>query len=334
MADFIVDSRFVALLCCPLPASDDMPDLPPPLSPKQWHILNERLQQSEFQNTSELLDADIPTLSRHLNLPEQEADQIHQRLSLGDYFDKEIHRLEQLGIWVQTAIDPDYPPTLHEQLGTSAPPLLFGFGNPQSMGQGGLAIVGPRHAADTDLLYAKNVGEHCTSEGIQVISGAAKGIDQYAMTAAMEAQGQALGVLGDSLEKNASKPDIQHYAASGQLTLISPYHPQSFFDIGRAMGRNKIIYALADWALVVSCQKGSGGTWHGSTTAMRSMSVPVFVRADDDIPEGNSELIKRGALEFPEPPWANLVESLENLCKGYRKRHHRDKGQQRLFNKR
>jgi predicted Rossmann fold nucleotide-binding protein DprA/Smf involved in DNA uptake len=334
MAEFTVDSRFVALLCCPLPASDDMPDLPSSLSPKQWHILNERLQQSEFQHSSELLDADIPALSKHLNLTEPEADQIRRRLQTCKYFDGEIQRLTDIGIWLITAIDSDYPPTLREQLGTSAPPILFGCGNPQSLGQGGLAIVGPRNAADTDLLYAKNVGEHCASEGIQVISGAAKGIDQLAMTGAMEVQGQALGVLGDSLEKHASKSDIQDLVSSGRLTLISPYHPQSHFDVGKAMGRNKLIYALADWALVVACQKGSGGTWQGAATAMKSVSVPVFVRSDNDIPEGNDELIKRGALEFPKPPWANLANSLENLCKEYRQNHQRSVDQPGLFNKR
>ena len=39
---------------------------------------------------------------------------------------------------------------------------------------------------------------------------------------------------------------------SGNLTLVSPFNPESWFNVSRAMGRNKCIYCLADGAVVVS----------------------------------------------------------------------------------
>jgi predicted Rossmann fold nucleotide-binding protein DprA/Smf involved in DNA uptake len=46
-----------------------------------------------------------------------------------------------------------------------------------------------------------------------------------------------------------------------RLVLISPYDPKSGFNVGHAMQRNKLIYALADAALVVNADEGTGGTW-------------------------------------------------------------------------
>jgi predicted Rossmann fold nucleotide-binding protein DprA/Smf involved in DNA uptake len=321
MTDFTPETRFVALLCAPLQSSAEVHiDLPPPLTSKQWHTLGELIRQSQFQSCNEIITSDVATLARNLNILEPKAQQIRDRLDIGDRLDEEIDRLTASGIWMMTIVDSHYPGHLRGNLPAQAPPVLFGCGEPGLLDLGGLAVVGPRNASEQDLDYAEAIGRHCAEEGIQIISGGAKGIDQQAMMGAMEGGGQTLGVLGDSLEKQARNPDILCHVETGHLTLVSPYHPRAFFDVGRAMGRNKIIYALADWALVISCQAGSGGTWHGANSALKSLPVPVFVRADDDLPKGNKQLLSSGALEFPKPPWSDLAVSLDELSSDYRKK--------------
>jgi predicted Rossmann fold nucleotide-binding protein DprA/Smf involved in DNA uptake len=317
------ESRLVAVLCTPI-ASVEQDVSTRPLSPRQWFIINERLKALEGVDSNDGAHPEwsgAPTRFANfidtMSLPEVDVLQIKKRLDLADAVEAELDRLQELGIWILTITDPDYPNRLRENLPIQAPPVLFGFGNPKALDFGGLAVVGPRNSQDSDLLFAKEVGEQCASERIPVISGAAKGIDRYAMMGALEHGGNTLGVLGDSLEKQSTNPETQSYVESGQLTLISPYHPKSHFEVGKAMGRNKLIYALADWALVVSCQVGQGGTWHGATSAMKSLNIPVLVRTDTDSSPGNTELLKRGALEFPAPPWNNLVESLTTLSVNY-----------------
>jgi predicted Rossmann fold nucleotide-binding protein DprA/Smf involved in DNA uptake len=97
------------------------------------------------------------------------------------------------------------------------------------------------------------------------------------------------------------------------------------------MGRNKIVYALADWALVVSCEVGRGGTWNGAITALRQINVPIFVRADGQIPDGNRELVKRGALEFAPQPWTDLTDSLAALTAAFQLKHNTIPNQPGLF---
>jgi len=61
------------------------------------------------------------------------------------------------------------------------------------------------------------------------------------------------------------------------------------------MGRNKLIYALSDVAVVVSSADGSGGTWTGAIEALKSGWVPVLVRDDPGVPAGNRSLVGLGA---------------------------------------
>ena len=66
------------------------------------------------------------------------------------------------------------------------------------------------------------------------------------------------------------------------------------------MGRNKIIYGLSDYGIVVSSEFQTGGTWAGATEALKSGSCPVFVRDGEKVPKGNRELLKLGANVLPE----------------------------------
>ena len=121
------------------------------------------------------------------------------------------------------------------------------------------------------------------------------------MEAALLAEGQAVGVLADSLEKAIRPPEMCAYLESGDLVLLTPYHPKAGFSVGTAMGRNKLIYALADFALVVSSDAESGGTWAGAKEALDKRWVPVFICDGEGFPDGNRLLLKRGGLAFPIP---------------------------------
>ena len=61
------------------------------------------------------------------------------------------------------------------------------------------------------------------------------------------------------------------------------------------MERNKLIYGLAEFAVVVSSDHQTGGTWAGAIEALKAGWGPVLVRDGDSVPRGNKELLKLGA---------------------------------------
>ena len=127
------------------------------------------------------------------------------------------------------------------------------------------------------------------------MSGGARGTDRLAMGAALDAGGIAFGVLADSLERTVRQPDLRQLLLDGQLVLLTPYAPTAGFSVGAAMGRNKVIYGLADYAVVVSSDHQTGGTWAGAVEALKAGWCPVFARDGAAVPKGNRELLKLGA---------------------------------------
>jgi predicted Rossmann fold nucleotide-binding protein DprA/Smf involved in DNA uptake len=67
------------------------------------------------------------------------------------------------------------------------------------------------------------------------------------------------------------------------------------------MGRNKLIYAMADYGVVVSAEYKKGGTWTGAEEELkRENSRTIFVRLGNNAPPGNSKLLDLGATPWPD----------------------------------
>lgn len=205
-------------------------------------------------------------------------------------------------IWVVGRFDAEYPKRFGERLGESAPPLLYGCGDGALLERGGVAVVGSRHA-DADLLdYTVNVGRVIADAGRLVISGGARGIDRAAMIGAVRAGGVAVGVLADSLERVAGVRENRESLTDRRMVLVSPYDPLAGFNVGHAMSRNKLIYALADAGLVVTSDFQKGGTWAGAVEQLERLHfVPLFVRSAADASKGIQALLQRGARPWPDP---------------------------------
>jgi hypothetical protein len=165
---------------------------------------------------------------------------------------------------VVSRADAEYPRRLKARLREDAPAVIYGCGDMALLESGGLAVVGSRHVDDSLIDYTMAVGRLAARAGRTLVSGGAKGIDQAAMRGALEAGGKVSGVLADSLEKTTMNREHRNLLLDGQLVLISPYDPSAGFNVGNAMQRNKLIYALADASLVVSSDLNKGGTWTGA----------------------------------------------------------------------
>jgi predicted Rossmann fold nucleotide-binding protein DprA/Smf involved in DNA uptake len=293
------DAQVLLLLCSHLglpPGSD-----PAPLTLRDWNPLARKIEESGLEGPNALLGMGTEDLLKKLDIEEALAERIVRLLDRGGALAIELERLESLGIWTVTRTDESYPSRFRERLKDAAPLVLFGAGKQSLIGRKGLAIVGSRDAADTAKQAAEFAGEACAQAGLVVCSGGARGVDGLAMVAALQAEGQAVGVLADSLEKAIRGAEIRDYLERGDLVLLTPYHPKAGFSVGTAMGRNKLIYTLADYALVVSSDAESGGTWAGAKEALDKRWVPVFVCDGEGFPEGNRLLLKRGASPFPFP---------------------------------
>jgi predicted Rossmann fold nucleotide-binding protein DprA/Smf involved in DNA uptake len=212
----------------------------------------------------------------------------------------QMERWQRAGLWVMTWFDPDYPSRLTTRLHAAAPPVLFGCGHRPLLDRGGLAVVGSRNASESDLEYTKGLARGVARDGITVVSGGARGVDETAMLSALEVDGTAVGVLAESLVRAATSVKYRTALMKRNLALVSPYNPDAAFDAGNAMGRNRLIYCAADAAVVIASTRQNGGTWAGAIEALKHRWVPVWVRRSETRGSGNSGLVDSGAQWLPD----------------------------------
>jgi DNA processing protein len=243
-----------------------------------------------------------------------EPGRLQRLLGRGFLLGQLVERWQTRAIWVKGVTDAGYPQRLKTLLGDDCPPVLYGCGDVRFLDGGGLAVVGSRNADEELLDYAVNVGRLAAKAGKAIVSGGAKGIDRSAMFGALDGGGRAIGVLSDSLERTAMNRENRDHIIDNRLVLISPYDPGAGFNVGNAMQRNKLIYALSDAALVVSSDLDKGGTWAGATEQLdRLRMVPVYVRSRPKSSAGIDALLRKGAFEWPDPDDARAFEAVLEL---------------------
>lgn len=236
---------------------------------------------------------------------------LQRLLGRGFLLSQVIERWQARAIWVVSRADAEYPRRLKVRLREDAPAVIYGCGDMALLESGGLAVVGSRHVDDSLIDYTMAVGRLAARAGRTLVSGGAKGIDQAAMRGALEAGGKVSGVLADSLEKTTMNRENRNLLLDGQLVLISPYDPSAGFNVGNAMQRNKLIYALADASLVVSSDLNKGGTWTGAVEQLDKLKfVPVYIRSTGGTSFGLEALHSKGALPWPNPLDADAFESV------------------------
>ncbi len=250
------------------------------------------------QRPADLLSGEtVAAVARDTAIPESRLSGLLKRgASLGFA----MERWNQSGIWVVCRSDSGYPSRYRSHLKEKAPPVLFGVGDRSLLQGGGLAIVGSRDMDAESEAFAREVAAWCARGATPVVSGGARGVDHAAMESALDSGGAVIGVVADNLFRRSVRPEARQALADGRLLLITPYDPEARFAVGNAMGRNKLIYALADYGLVVCTADGKGGTWQGAIEELKHRAGrPVFVRADSSVPTGNRKLLEHGAIPFP-----------------------------------
>ncbi len=273
-------------------------DEPRPLAPMEWGRFARWLKEQGI--APEMLLRDDPArllagwMDRTVTL-----ERIHALLNRAGALGLAVEKWQRAGLWILIRADADYPSRLKKHLQADSPPVLFGCGNRRLLDRGGIAVVGSRHARPEDLAFTTRLGAEAALQGLSVISGGARGVDETAMLGALVREGTAVGILADSLLRAATSARFRPSLLNGNLALISPFNPEAGFEVGNAMARNKYIYCLADAAIVIAADREQGGTWHGAVENLKHGWTPLWVRPHPDPASGNAELTRRGGRELP-----------------------------------
>lgn len=212
-----------------------------------------------------------------------------------------IARAEQLGQRVLVPSDPGYPAALRTI--PDPPPLLFARGDLGLPLLRCVAIVGSRKHTRYGGDVAAELGAVAARAGMVVVSGMALGLDAVAQSAALEAGGSTIGVLGtgvDQVYPRENRKLFERVLATGLLLSENP--PEDRGHPGAFPRRNRLISGLATALVVVEAAEDSG-TLITVNCALEQgrevLAVPGPITSPTS--RGTNRLIRDGATPILEP---------------------------------
>lgn len=196
--------------------------------------------------------------------------------------------------------DARYPELVKLRLGAFAPPLLFARGRLELLAVAGIAVVGCRRASEYGLDMAEQIGAGIARAGGCVVSGLARGIDAAAHTAALEAGGTTIGMLGCGIDVYYPRENrgLQNRIARAGLVLseLLPGTPPRAHQFPH---RNRIIAALSHAVVVVEAGERSGALTTGNHAAGQGVQVYCVPNAlNEPNMQGIRSLLRDGAFTY------------------------------------
>lgn len=132
-----------------------------------------------------------------------------------------------------------------------------------------VSIVGTREVSNEGWQRASRIAKELVAHRVVVMSGLARGVDTAALSAALQAQGQVVGIIGTPVSKAypAENAPLQEEIYSRHL-LISPFAENERVSKGNFPKRNRVMALLSDATVIVEASDTSG-TLHQAAECQR-----------------------------------------------------------------
>ncbi len=192
-------------------------------------------------------------------------------------------------------ISPRYPNRLRN---IPEPPFaLYVKGELPEETKPSVAVIGARACSEYGKTVAGFFGRQLGNEGVQIISGMARGIDGIAQRGALESKGKTFAVLGCGVDVCYPRENNDLYVRlQEQGGVISEYAPGTEAQSKLFPPRNRIISGLSDLILVIEARKRSG-TYITVLQALEQGKEVYAVpgRITDSLSDGCNYLLSQGA---------------------------------------
>lgn len=198
---------------------------------------------------------------------------------------------------IMTIFDNDFPPLL--KLIPDPPLVLFLKGKPELLHHSPLlSVVGTRTPSKDAFPSMQAILSPLLQKGLTVVSGMAKGIDQYAHRLAVDQKGHTIAVLGSGFKHIYPKNDLPLYEELCQNHLvISEHSPDVAPKKYHFPERNRIISGLSPSLLVVEARVKSGTLITVDQALEQGREVYAMPgKAGSVTSEGCHKMIQEGAL--------------------------------------
>ena len=284
-----INSEVIILLCSNIAINQNVN----PFNPSEWSRFAEKLMKSGLTPSS-LISMSVAEYNRLLNLTYKECERIEKLLARKKLLFSELKKYADMGIYVITRADAEYPKMLKSKLKQNSPPLFYCFGDVNILKRECAGFVGSRNINDNDIKFIEKTVNKINYSGYAVVSGGARGTDSTAEIQSIRNNNFVVEYVPDSLINRAEVKG----KFFNNIIMLSAVEPDAEFTTVSAMTRNRYIYAHSIGTVVVKSDYKKGGTWHGAFDCIKRGISPVFCRSLNI--SGNAGLIRFGAIPIDE----------------------------------
>ena len=236
-----------------------------------------RALKSAFGSLSQALEAPRNEVLPHL-ASEGARAALCALSAADDIADRLLERLQAIRARIVFPDDAEWPRQLADC--DDAPPLLYARGTLNPSGPR-LAMVGARAVDDYGLQITRFWAEAAARQGVDIVSGGARGVDSQAHCSALDVGGHTIVVFGTGIDgcypsENAELFD-RILDAGG--AIISQFPPETAPLTRNFILRNHLIAALSDATLVTRASAVSGALT--TAKAAHQLNRPVFTLPGD-----------------------------------------------------
>jgi DNA processing protein len=202
-----------------------------------------------------------------------------------------------------------YPKRLREIY--SPPMVLYVRGELRPEDETAISIVGTRGASPYGKMSAEKYASEFVRAGVTVISGLARGIDQYAHGAALRAGGRTIAVIAsglDEIQPNYSAGFALKIASQGAVVTEYPFGVKAV--PGYFPQRNRIISGMTSGTVVVESDEKGGALITASFAMDQSRDVfAVPGPINSRVSRGTNMLIRTDRARLTQTP-ADVLDAL------------------------
>lgn len=213
---------------------------------------------------------------------------------------EEYEKLKERGIRFITPFDQDYPKGLQN---IAAKPMgLYWKGRLPDRDYPVAAIVGARECTSYGGQIARFLGKELSSQGVQIVSGLASGVDGAGHMGALDAGKPTYGVVGCGINICYPKENYKLYEMMERTGgIVSEYGLGTRPRPGNFPMRNRIISGMSDIIIVVEAREKSGSLITAETALEQGKDVfAIPGRITDILSAGCNRLIQQGAFPLLE----------------------------------
>jgi len=249
----------------------------------------------EFHTPAKVFQATPDMLKRVEGIRSNTIKALSNSARDSDWANRELDRLEKLGLGLLTLNDESYPHNL--KMIYDPPPILYIKGEIQERDGLSLAIVGSRSASAYGKDTTQRLARSLTERGFTIVSGLARGIDTAAHKGALKAGGRTLAVLGsgvDVIYPWENKRLAEEISERGAVISEFPLGTQP--EAPHFPSRNRIISGLSLGAIIIEASFRSGSLITARLALEQGREVfAVPGNVDSPWSKGTNRLIKEGA---------------------------------------